>query len=294
MTQPRAIKRIGRAIIPALAAVLTAACIDLASLEQQQYTAPMPVSRWGGKYVFQYPTPTATGRAYDVNVAVVNALYREEESALLDPAFNKVGKGLSASMGSDLDKLLVAKGLTASGPYPSHDDITYAEKKGAALMLAPRVFITTEIRYDGPVRFVPDGRTRLPDGRLVAQRAERSFTMVTTGWVSFVMQEPLSGEKMWIKKLELEPIEARGVEVYNAEMQYKTQPAPLGLGPPSRVATGYTQTAELLHDGKSDALADALQQMYPTIMERFWRMLDPEEMILLKEKSGEIRARKVY
>ena len=65
-------------------------------------------------------------------------------------------------------------------------------KKGAALMLAPRVFITTEIRYDGPVRFVPDGRTQLPDGRVVAQRAVNAGDIVSPGTLLLVVVDPSS------------------------------------------------------------------------------------------------------
>ena len=54
------------------------------------------------------------------------------------------------------------------------------------------------------------GHVQLADGTVAQARSERSFVMVTSGWISFVMQEPLSGEKMWIKKLELDPI-ARGL-----------------------------------------------------------------------------------
>ena len=35
--------------------------------------------------------------------------------------------------------------------------------------------------------------------------------MNITGWVSFIMQEPISGEKMWIKKLDLDPVSVQGV-----------------------------------------------------------------------------------
>ncbi len=45
---------------------------------------------------------------------------------------------------------------------------------------------------------------------------EKSFVMHVSGWVSFVMQEPLSGEKMWIKRLELETTDIRGVDIYGA------------------------------------------------------------------------------
>jgi len=44
--------------------------------------------------------------------------------------------------------------------------------------------------------------------------------MSVTGWVAFIMQEPLSGEKMWIKKLELDPVQQSGIEAFEAAPQY--------------------------------------------------------------------------
>ena len=91
---------------------------------------PLPRSHWNGQFVFRINLPPPVAATHDVNVAVVNPYYKEEESALLAANYTKVGKGFSASMGADLEKLLIAKGLTATGPFATTDDITYAEKKG--------------------------------------------------------------------------------------------------------------------------------------------------------------------
>jgi hypothetical protein len=283
-----------RPLLAAALIALLAGCAGLgAPYAPPPPPEPMPTSRWNGQFIFSINLPAPQPAIHDVNIAVVNAYYREEESALLAPIYSKVGKGFSASMGADLEKLLVAKGLTATGPFPTLDDITYAEKKGAALTLAPRVYIQTELRYEGPARMVPDGFTTLADGTVVQARSQRTFVMLTSGWITFVMQEPLSGEKMWIKKLELDPIESRGVEVYDARPVMQTMPGAWGKS--YEIPTGqYAPGSTLLYDGKVDALADALMAVYPKTMERFWNFLDPEEMKHLKKKSQEIRARKVY
>jgi len=44
-----------------------------------------------------------------VTIAVVNPAYKEEESALRNTLYSKVGKGFSTSMGTDLDKILIAR-----------------------------------------------------------------------------------------------------------------------------------------------------------------------------------------
>jgi len=244
--------------------------------------APLPSSAWSGKYAYSYDlsrTGINAPGSIPVSVAVVNPYYRDAESVLTNQLFSSVGKGFSASMGNDLDKILIAKGMTTTGPYPSLDEITYSEKKNAALTLAPKIFISADIKYDGELH---------PVARDVGTTMERQFTMSITGWISFIMQEPLSGEKMWIKKLELEPVKVEGVEIYEATAQYRAD----GCG--GQALVGYNPTAKKLYQGQTEAMAGALKQLYPVILSQFEKFLDGDEMVQLKAKGQEIRALKVY
>jgi hypothetical protein len=244
--------------------------------------APLPRSAWGEKYAYNYDlskTELKAPGSIPVNVAVVNPYYKDAESVLTNELFSSVGKGFSTSMGNDLDKILIAKGMTTTGPFPSLDEITYSEKKNAALTLAPRIFVTADIKYDSELQ---------PTARDVGTTMERHFTMNITGWISFIMQEPLSGEKMWIKKLELEPVKVEGVEIYEATAQYRAD----GCGGSALV--GYSPTNKKLYVGQTEAMAGALKKLYPVILSQFEKYLDSEEMVQLKTKGQEIRALKVY
>ncbi len=254
---------------------------------------PLPPSPWAGGFVFRYPAKMGDGRQFPVTIAVVNPRYKEEESALRETLYSKVGKGFSASMGADFEKLLVSKGMTATGPFAALDEITYSEKKGAALVFAPRVFATIQVEYEPDWDAVKDGYSRLRNGTLVMVRAEKHFTMTVTGWISFIMQEPLSGEKMWIKKLELDPIIVPGIEAYTTVAETYTSYGLFGGATTHRTGK-YLMGKERFYDGKPDALASALAEVYPIVMEKFWRLVDPEEMAMLKEKGEEIRLLKVY
>lgn len=243
--------------------------------------APLPQSTWGGRYAYSY-SPPQTGSvgagSVPVTVAVVNPSYRETDSALMSEIYAKVARGFTSSMGTDLDKVLIAKGMTTTGPYPSLDEVTYSEKKNAELTLAPKVFISTEIKY-GELR---------PTRRQEGLTMEREFTMSISGWVSFIMQEPLSGEKMWIKKLELDPVQVSGIEIFEAIAQYRSD----GCG--GRAISGYNASDKHLFYGQTEVMAEALKRLYPVIMSKFQQFLDAEEMVQLKEKGKEIRSRKVY
>jgi hypothetical protein len=278
--------------------------------------APLPTSPWGDKYAYSYEPKLQQGKSVPVNIAVVDPYYRHDENTLKLKLYSKVAKGFSASMGVDLDKILIKKGFTASGPFPALDEITYSEKKGATVTLYPQIFITAEVklgdkwRYptyaapnDGSVPVAPQPR---PEGRMMKKRsamgamsgstggsnitvAERDFKITITGWISFEMREPLSGEKLWIKKLELDTVELKGVEIFATEAQYtEVNQGLLGV---QQVFAGWKTTDKMLFDGKADAMADYLKTNYPVIMGKFETYLDSEELLSLKEKAKEIRDR---
>jgi hypothetical protein len=247
----------------------------LACAPDQYQVTPLPASHWNDNYFYNYePKQKAPAASVHANVIVVNPFYKEAESAFADVAYAKVGKGFSKSMGVDLDKIIVAKGMTAVGPYATLDDVTYPDKKGADLTLAPRVFLTSDIKMS-------ETRHREYNG---VGHLERPFTMKLGGWVAYEMREPLSGQKMWVKKLELEDREVNGVEIYEATAVRQDQyGAVLEWG-----------TGKLVYSGRAEALADALKAYYPVIMEKAWTYLNAEEILDLKEKTKEIRERKVF
>lgn len=236
---------------------------------------PLPSSHWNENYAYNFDPPQQMRPAsVKVNVIVVNPFYKEAESAFTDATYAKVGKGFSKSMGVDLDKIIVAKGMTAVGPYQTLDDVTYPDKKNADLTLAPRVFLMTDTKYSNVTRREYQG----------VGHTVKPFTMKISGWIAYEMREPMSGQKMWIKKLELEDRQVSDVEVYEAVALRKDQ-----YGNVLQWGEG-----KLKYSGRAEALANALRDFYPVIMEKAWTYLNTDEMLSLKEQTKEIRERKVY
>jgi hypothetical protein len=257
-----------------LVGLISAMGFILACATTPPYT-PLPPSHWNGSYAYNYDPPQQKPPAsVRVNVIVVNPFYKEAESVFVDSMYAKVGKGFSKSMGVDLDKIIVSKGMTAVGPYSTLDDVTYPDKKNADITFAPRVFLTTETKF----------------GDLVQQEYQgvghwvKPFTMKISGWIAYEMREPLSGQKLWIKKLELEERQVSDVEIYEA----------VALRTDSYGNVLQWDQGKLKYSGREEALANALRDAYPTIMEKAWTYLNTEEILDLKEKTKEIRDRKVY
>lgn len=280
-----------RAVMCAALALVSMVCgCATEEVAQQRQLPPVPSSPWGGNYSYRYEPPAKSPAAsVSATIVVVNPFYKESESILADPTYSRVGKGFSASMGVDMDKVVIAKGMTVKGPYSALDEITYSDKKGSHLTLAPKLFITTRTKYIGDPRTV----TYRNDMGQEELRQDRDFEMNIGGWVAFVMQEPLSAEKMWIKKLELEDTTIRGIESYAVIPQYSTYRTGCFDEFEHSYVSGYT-LGKLMYDGKVDAVADVLKTLYPTIMEKCWTYIDTEEVLSFKEKVKEIRELKRY
>ncbi len=261
--------------------VVVAGGIMSACAPREHIVKPLPTSPWGDNFSYSYKLPEEkTPVSVQATIAVVNPYYKEAETALLDPMYSKVAKGFAKSMAVDLDRILVAKRMTVNGPFATIEDMTYPDKKGADLTLTPRVFITT---------YVKDGRWRI-DKR--CKRMERDFEMRIGGWIAFEMREPLSNEKIWIKKMELEDMVVKDVEVYAAEPQrYEVSGGP---GPLRRERVSAWKTGEPLYNGKVNAIAGSLKKVYPAVMEKFWTYINTEEILNLKTKTKEIRDLKRY
>jgi hypothetical protein len=167
-------------------------------------------------------------------------------------------------MQTDLEKLLIAKGFTVTGPYPTIDVMTYPEKKGANLTLTPIVDISAEARITKRARGFAGGRE---DG-----------VVTIGGSVSLSMLEPLSGEKMWLKRVEVEPVQEAFVITYADLFNNKFE------------VTG----RKTLSDTSEQAVTLALNKIYPLVMQQAWTYFNPEEVMHIKKQADEVRARKVY
>ncbi len=264
---------------------------------------PRPVPQSRDTYEFHWNGGQDQAPSVGLTVAVVRPHYADQDSALSEPGYRKFAKGFAKSAGVDLDKVLVGKGCRVSGPHESWDDITYPDKQSADLALTPKIFLTTVVKYDrdrSPGGAVSGGRggkasrasssggSRAGNDGIVPNDGavdwvERPVFMSVQGFVAFELREPLSNQKLWVKKLELEPEDTRTIECYEAEPILNSE----------GWTTGY-RAGKLLYDGKQDALADLMEKWYPEIMSKARTYLNTEEMLNMKPQVEEIRKNKRY
>jgi hypothetical protein len=211
----------------------------------------------------------------NLTVAVVEPYYKER----IGSEYSSVTKSFSSSVGAGLDQILVAKGFTTKGPYGSLDEVPFPDKKASNLTLTQTVFMlaTDKGLVTNAYEYFDRG-----DGAPINAYVETRRLAVEV-WIAFEMREPLSAEKMWIKKLDLGVFE----EDYQvATRSYFHQQDP--WAPVQR------RSGEVLFNTKADVFAGVLSKIYPKVMQSAWVYLNAEEMHTLDEKGKEIRQLKRY
>lgn len=235
----------------------------LACAMPKYFVAPTPAERYGFAYSVPQRKPPGSVK---LTIAVVNPEYIEK----LSPQYSTLARSFSNALGASLDEIIVAKGMTAKGPYENLEIISYPDKQATDLTLSPRVSINfmraKEVSAQNVVYVKSKGQNILGD--IV------TYEMDVEGWISLEMREPLSGEKMWIKKLDL------GMFKVNYEVAYRR-----GDG---------RRTNQDIFDTREDAVALSLGKMYPKILQTTWDYLNTDEMTVLNKKAEEIRKLKRY
>jgi hypothetical protein len=208
----------------------------------------------------------------------------KNEHGSLTKDMTKVLRSFFTSVGEDLQGMLVAKGMTALGPADINE-VTFPEKKASSLtVLMEFVF---DIQYS---RIQKEGNEDYA-GNLHA--AKYSGTMSVDLKVYYYLLEPLSEEKMWVKKLDL------GSEDYNfvvgktlEQYQSGTQFVSDGCGGGENEAIySWRETGEVLYDSRPKIFSDELKTVYPRLMETAAKYFDADEMTALRVKAEEIRER---
>lgn len=213
---------------------------------------------------FSYATAPSKEKA-DVTIGIIAPQFVGDGLEYLksnkdDPVVKDMLRGIRTGF----NEMLLAKGFNASGPFDSLDGMSFPEKKGADFVLYPEFdlskgYVIGQARTDQQLTLLGPKVVVLCD-----------FTIHAKGMVSFVALEPLSKEKMWIKRLEIDipPERLQGTD---------------------RVCSGEAATREI-----RDAWAKAHEAMFNQLMASVDKYVNADEFKNLKRQAAELRAKKVY
>jgi hypothetical protein len=227
---------------------------------------------------FSYDTATSTEKI-NVTVGVVAPNFVGDgivynTNTKRDETVKSMLRGVRASFAS----LLIAKGFNVTGPFESLDEMTFPDKKGSDFVLYP------EFDLDGGFAIKNRGTKPKATGfgavisGLGSKKGDKEETIPTCtysirprGTINIVAREPLSKEKMWIKK----------VEVAGRAFEYASEGDPCleGREWPQEVRNAWAQSHE---------------DLFKVLMTSLDAQVNSEEFQKLKKQSAELRERKVY
>lgn len=219
---------------------------------------------------FSFTPPSDNTKKTNIVLAIVAPNYNAEKIKNIAGGFyttevsqrmTNIVNTFNKSMASDFEKIIVARGFSITGPFSSLDDMTHPDKKDSNLTLSPTINITANCM-----------NCNESAGAFGVREGTGTFTI--SGSIDLIMLEPLSGEKMWKKKIEIEPVSAG----YGFYVQVNAE---------NRIFSSRTDT-------RPEAIRTILEQIYPKAMETVWRYLNTEEIINLNKEANDIRTRKRY
>jgi hypothetical protein len=271
--------------------------------ERQQYEPQLTPIPDYNKDLFSFPKfnlPEAR-KPGSVNLAVVSIIpdYKDtlnqeyvggakmSTGGVMTKDMLNVFKSFAGSAGEDIEAQLVAKGMTTKGPFEL-SEVTYTDKRGADLTVM--IHVIFDIQYTDP-KYVRS------DTFVGGKTANIYSGNMSVGLkIFYYMLEPLSGEKMWIKKLDL------GLQDFNYEFAKEQEQYVSGShfvsdgcgGGYNNTDYAWRDTGKFIYDSRAKIFSDILKQAYPRIMKTAWTYFDTDEMLNLKIKSQEIREKKRY
>lgn len=173
------------------------------------------------------------------------------------------------SLAKETESILIAKGFNLLGPFADLDDMTFPQRKQSDLILRPVMAFSFESPKSQP-RFATTwlgkmlGFPEATDQRMETPVWRGPCTI--SGFINFAVLEPISSQKMWVKKMEIGPLQE-------------------------------DCSADSLNDFKvksSSAVGKLLEKVYPLAIEKADLYFNGEEMGLVKKQSLELREKKVY
>lgn len=216
------------------------------------------------------PKQTAT-KQNKITIALLYPQYesdhnRNDEYAQFSLSLYEPFKTFSKSLGGDIEELITSRGYTVRGPFKTRDEMVYSDKEASHLAL----MISIQPEFRAQAGFTVSGRCQ--DGA-TAYRL-RNTVISLGGRIELKAIEPISGEKVWVKAIEI----------------------PAGLSPKINSYGAYCSQNVLLFIREDvhvqNAVINFLQEGYGDILNKIDNHLDPSEFERLLPTIKELKERK--
>jgi len=185
-----------------------------------------------------------------------------------DVAKEEYKKMITNTLRSDLDYILLQKSIRVLGDFSSFDEMTFDQKKRAIYAFIPSIAI-----YIDEKKTAETGRGYSETGQ---------FTI--RGYISLLLRETITGEKLWTKRIEAEPVS----KPYQFSAKYK-QTAHVMTDMDMIFTSGIQEM-----DTSDQGLADAISEFYAALGKKLWAHIDTEEWGKYLTQATALRNEKRY
>ena len=225
-------------------------------------TAPPQIAKPTPNFSWE---PPSKENPQNLTIALVRPFFGSD-ARFMSYSKNPYLKTFLDSILTDLQRTLMAKGFNVTGPFESFDVMTFPNKKDAALALMPEFVLVIDEKYTDSFRNESGSYFRMKG------------SIIMNGFIKFTMIEPISEQKIWIKKINV-PEQTGYLEV---DLMY------------TDLQKGVLNPFNANKDNREATLVDMLNRIYPESMEKFWSYLNTEEIEMMRKASLDARARKGY
>jgi len=193
--------------------------------------------------------------------------YRRMDMAKYD-YFDQVKKFLQ----TDLEQILLAKNVRVLGLFKNRDEMTFDEKKRATYAFTPEISISVDTKFKstGDSPYMEEGN------------------IIVNGVITLTLRESITGEKLWVKRIEAEPIQKpyKFVAKYKEPYHIEQTLGVMGVS----ISSGSGEE----RDDTDQVLAAALLEFYTALGDKLWRHIDPEEWSKYLDQADNLRKEKRY
>lgn len=212
---------------------------------------------------FKYDPPAATTTKQNVSVAILKPVpsgkfvvrpaaqqsaYAARETAVQAGRLNLYSQEMFAAAQNDVEKMLTAKGFSTNGRYSNFEEMTFSQKEKSTVILN----MAFNVEVD-PVK-----------GTGLTEEVQ------TRGQITLELLEPMSREKVWLKKINLPPFPSKLVVTFSNDMKYVSGAFP------------------------EDSYIKLLSEFYRLGMPMVWDALDTRELLTLKKDADTLKNKTQY
>lgn len=228
--------------------------------------APKPIADSKQTFIFEY-APKETNKSG--SATMVLGMVRPYYAAAFTSSSGELFKSFRNALANDIEELIIAKGFSIKGPYISHDEMIFEDKK--------RTDVLIQIEID-PRFTAHAGGWKSHFTLTTANRTLYSYsgTVSLVGKINISGVEPLTNEKIWAKSVAIPNVE--NIQINTSNKYERT-----------------LNDLELLNDpGVYNAVGKALMTQYAGIMDKITAHFNVEEFNGLKSQIKELKSKKGY